>query len=326
MSKKAPKVSIVTICYKQEKYIAQALESFVSQKTNFDFEVIVGDDASPDDTQKIIKEYADKYPEIIKPILRRHNVGPGENVKDVYNRATGEYLAICEGDDFFTDENKLQIQVDYMEAHPDVSICFHPVKVFYQNKEKEDKEFRPKRISVEALLKNNFIQTNSVMARRQNYEDMPVDIMPGDWYMNLFHAQFGKIGYIDKVMSAYRKHDQGIWWGAKPDSDEIFKKYGVAQFNTYMRILKMYGDNPIYRDIMLEKINIHLRKLIRADEKFDTTLFKDCLQLSDTNAHLLKDIMYTELLRDKADYGLRNRLVNIISRVMGLGRVYRKVK
>ena len=326
MSKKTPKVSILTITYKHESYIRQALESFVSQKTNFDFEAIVGDDASPDGTQAIIREYAEKYPDIIKPILREKNIGGCNNVKDVYNRATGEYIAICEGDDFFTDENKLQIQADYMDAHPEVSICFHPVNVFYQNKEKLDKEFRPKRVSVAELLKHNFIQTNSVMARRRNYEDMPTDIMPGDWYMNLFHAQFGQIGFIDKTMSAYRKHDQGIWWGAKPDSDEIFKKWGVMQFKTYMRILKMYGENPFYRGIMLEKINVHLRKLIRADEKFGTTLFKDCLEVSDENAQLLKGIMYSELLRDKKEYGARNRIVNVVAGVLGLGRVYRKVK
>ena len=326
MSNNPPKVSILTICYKQERYIAQALDSFLMQKTNFDFEVIIGDDASPDGTQAIIKEYAEKYPNIIKPILRKQNVGPGANIKDVYNRATGDYIAICEGDDFFTDENKLQIQVDYMETHSDVSICFHPVNVFYQNKEISDREFRPKYVSLEELIKRNFIQTNSVMARRQNYEDMPEDIMPGDWYMNLFHAQFGKIGYIDRVMSSYRKHDQGIWWGAKPDSDEIYKKWGVSQFKTFMRILKMYGDNDDYRNIMLAKLNVHLRRMIRADEKYGTTLFKDCLQLDEDKAHLLEDIMYAELLRDKKEYGFRNRLVNFVAKTLRLGRVYGKVK
>jgi len=165
-----------------------------------------------------------------------------------------------------------------------------------------------------------------VMVRRRNYEDMPTDIMPGDWYMNLYHAQFGQIGFIDKVMSAYRKHDQGIWWGARPDSDEIFKKWGVAQFKTFMRILKMYGDKPAYRKIILEKINVHLRKLIRTDEKFGTSLFKDCLRLDDENTQLLKEIMYSELLRDKKEYGVRNRLVNGFASLLGLGRVYRKVK
>lgn len=321
-----PKVSVLTICYKQEKYIAQAIESFVAQKTSFDFEVIIGDDASPDGTPAIIREYAEKYPHLIKPILREKNIGPGANIKDIYNRASGEYIAICEGDDLFTDTHKLQVQADYLDAHPEVSICFHPVNVFYQNKERQDKEFRPKRISVEELLKHNFIQTNSVMVRRRNYEDMPTDIMPGDWYMNLYHAQFGQIGFIDKVMSAYRKHDQGIWWGARPDSDEIFKKWGVAQFKTFMRILKMYGDKPAYRKIILEKINVHLRKLIRTDEKFGTSLFKDCLRLDDENTQLLKEIMYSELLRDKKEYGVRNRLVNGFASLLGLGRVYRKVK
>jgi glycosyltransferase involved in cell wall biosynthesis len=320
------KVSILTITYNQEKYIGQALESFVTQKTDFPFEAIVIDDNSTDGNPGIIREYAAKYPEIVKPVFRSENVGPIANYMDTFYRAAGEYIAICEGDDFFTDENKLQIQADYLDAHPEMSLCFHPVKIFYQGREREDKEFRPGKISVEELLKSNFIQTNAVMYRRQKYESLPVNIMPGDWFMHLYHAQFGGIGFVDRVMSAYRKHDQGIWWNARRDPDEIYKKHGAAMFNMYAEALKIYGGNPVYRDIILGNLNALVKRLMRGDKKFGTELFRQALGIDEERAGLLSGLMYREILLDAGEYGLRHKLANGVSRLLGLGKVYRRVK
>ena len=115
------KVSICCITFNQEEYISDALDSFLMQKTNFKYEIIIHDDASTDNTVKILKEYKQKYPDIIKLILQENNqYSLGEKVSvNAYNITTGKYIAICEGDDYLTDENKLQIQVDYLEGNKD---------------------------------------------------------------------------------------------------------------------------------------------------------------------------------------------------------------
>ena len=141
-------VSVLCMAYNQEKYIRQTLESFVMQKTNFPFEVLINDDASTDKTPEIIKEFADKYPNIIKPVYQKENqYSKGVSIHNdfLFPKAAGKYLAFCEGDDFWTDENKLQIQYDIMEKNPDCHLCLHKVRVVSENGN-ELKETYPKHL------------------------------------------------------------------------------------------------------------------------------------------------------------------------------------
>ncbi len=113
------KVSVAVITYNMEKYLCTLLDSILKQKVNFEYEIVIDDDCSPDDSRKIIKEYQQKYPNIIKPSFRDKNVGGSRNMYGVMQQCTGEYIAILEGDDFWEDEHKLQYQVDFMESHPE---------------------------------------------------------------------------------------------------------------------------------------------------------------------------------------------------------------
>jgi glycosyltransferase involved in cell wall biosynthesis len=251
-----PVVSIVTISYNQEKYIAQAIDSFLMQQTNFDFEVIIADDNSRDKTSAIICEYAKKYPHIIKPILRKKNIGVQLNFIDALKHAQGDFIAICEGDDYWTDPTKLQRQVDFLSKNSDYSMCFHLVKVFFEAGEEEDViyPFRTDGFTTESLLKENFIQTNSVMYRRKQYDTLVSEIMPFDWYLHLFHAQFGKIGFINRDMSSYRRHAGGVWWMAYLDQAASWRKHGLAYINLQNELLTIYGSNPVYEKIINSKI------------------------------------------------------------------------
>ena len=274
-----PKVSIITISYNQESYIREALDSFVMQKTNFNFEVIIGDDGSSDKTQSIIQEYADKYPTIIRPVLRTKNIGAWQNFIDVIKRARGNYIALCEGDDYWTDKFKLQKQVDFLEKHSDYALCFHPV-IVYREDTKEKTTFPDTKnkdeFTVENLLRNNFIQTNSVMYRKQSYSKLAVDVMPGDWYLHLYHAQYGKIGFIDKEMSVYRRHQNGIWWQTTENGniDEIWKKYGISHLTVYVELLKIYGKNSKYSGIIDNHISGTISALSRIDGTQNTRLME----------------------------------------------------
>jgi len=221
-------VSICSIAYNHAKYIRQALDGFLMQITDFPFEVLVHDDASTDGTADIIREYAEQYPDIIKPIYQTENqYSKGVKISLTYNfpRVRGKYLAMCEGDDYWTDPFKLQKQVDYFEANPDCSVCFHPVKVIYEDGSVEDKVFPDKdkyplntgRVKFDAydLIKGNFIQTNSVVYRWRGIEELPDFFskhLVGDYQLHMYHAMTGNIGYIDEVMGVYRRHKGGIWW------------------------------------------------------------------------------------------------------------------
>ncbi len=276
-----PKVSIVTITYNQEGFIRETLESFIKQITDFKYEVVIADDCSTDNTPQIIKEYAEKYSEIFKPILRKKNIGVVPNLIGALNQADGEYVALCEGDDYWTDPLKLQKQADEMDRHQEWALCFHPVRVVFENNEEEDSIFpnldKNMKLSVNELLRHNYIQTNSVMYRRQKYDLMPSDILPLDWYLHLYHAQFGKIGFIKDTMSVYRKHSGGIWWESGRNIDTIWKKYGLPHLGLYLEVQKIYGKNKQYREIIHGHIGKLLSTLIVVDKKYTDNLIERAL-------------------------------------------------
>jgi len=270
------------------------------QKTNFKFEVLINDDASTDGTKEIIEEYAQKYPDIIKPVFQKENQF-SQGIRDMCGKfllplARSEYIALCEGDDFFTDENKLQLQADFLDNNPEYSLCFHPVRVFYENSNQKEYIFPrkkdPSRFTLKRLLKSNFIQTNSVMYRKQDYSGFPKDILPVDWYLHLYHAQFGKIGFINKVMSTYRRHEGGIWWDSNVNKEKHYKKHGVANLACYFEILKLYGEKEEYRNIILGHIKSMLGILIDIDKRDNENLYEE--SLAQISNETLKSIIYYE--------------------------------
>lgn len=235
-------VSIQCTVFNQKDHIKKCLEGFVMQKTNFKFEVIVYDDCSTDGTRDIIEEYSNRYPETIKTIFPEHNIAKSEGFYKinqlVYNQMNGKYIAFCEGDDYWTDENKLQIQVDYLENHPELVGCFHKsVRKNIVNPEVKDIYFP------QAVLKNvkevytnkdiqkkYFIETCSVMYRFDKYKEdfistYPQKIVNGDTYMLNYFSLHGNIGYIDRLMSVKTINNSGIWNSQNQSTDEKNMKY-----------------------------------------------------------------------------------------------------
>lgn len=126
-------VSIVMITYNQERYIRQALDSILMQKVNFKYEIVIGDDCSTDSTPDILKEYYQKWADRIKLILRKKNIGPSKNIYDVLRKTSGDYIASLEGDDYWTDEYKLQKQYDFLEANREYMACIHDYERLYDD-------------------------------------------------------------------------------------------------------------------------------------------------------------------------------------------------
>ncbi len=278
-----PLVSIVSISYNHEKFIRQTLDGFVMQKTNFPFEVIIADDASTDGTQAIIREYAEKYPDIIKPVLREKNTGSGCNFLDACKKINAKYVATCEGDDYFTDPCKLQKQVDFLEANPGFSVCFHPVKVIFDDNSKPGKVYPSsfyrtnKSFGFENLLNNNFMQTCSVMYRwrfnEENIEDyLPVDILPGDWFLHLLHAEKGYIGCVNEIMSVYRRHGGGLFWDAaeRRTRHKVYAKYGINHALFYKAVSTHFKDKLTLRwNFYVMRYTIRIIMALLKNKEFD---------------------------------------------------------
>ena len=214
-------VSVCCMTYNHVSFIRQCLDGFMMQKCSFNFEVLIHDDASTDGTQDIIQEYEKKYPNIIKPIYQLENQyskGIDPNVKYNFSRARGKYIAICEGDDYWTDPYKLQKQVDFLESHPDYVMCSHRFNQYMQDKnlleEEKDLTFQGSDYDLKNLIGGKWLtQTLTVMYRRsaldlKEYESygMSMDII-------LFYALLknGKGYCFPDIMGTYRLHGGGVW-------------------------------------------------------------------------------------------------------------------
>ncbi|OBJ50240.1 glycosyltransferase [Mycobacterium sp. 1423905.2] len=256
MSEKAsaepPKVSVVSITYHHGAYVRDSLEGFIAQRTDFPVEIIVADDASTDNTQAIIGEYVQRHPGLFRPILREKNIGAHANVVGALSAARGEYIALCEGDDFWTDPMKLTKQVDYLDRNPQTALCFHPVRVMSDDGG-ADTEFPPipwrRQLTLETLISRNFIQTNSVVYRRDSsYDDIPPKVMPMDWYLHVRHAVKGDIAMLPDTMAVYRRHTEGLWHSGYADPTKFWLTRGPGVAAMYDAMLDLVSGDPALED------------------------------------------------------------------------------
>lgn len=211
-------VSIICDCYNHEKYIAQALDSFLMQDCDFKFEVLIHDDASTDNSAAIIKEYELKYPEIIKPIYQKENqYSKKVNIwKDYqFSRAKGKYIAICEGDDYWIDTLKLQKQVDFLENNPSFSLITSQAKVLENNIltdiiggtyfDSDIYYFK------DLIAYNDFITCTSLFRNKKTNIDLLTNVIFGDWFLyTMLLEDNSKAKFFKEVSSVYRVHDKGL--------------------------------------------------------------------------------------------------------------------
>lgn len=245
-------VSISCLTYNHALYIRSALDSFLMQRTSFSFEVLIHDDASTDGTDEIIREYEAKFPEVIKPLYEQENQWvKGRRGSMVFNipRANGKYIAFCDGDDCWTDPNKLQKQVDYLEANPDYGLVHTDNSVSDENSGrvieslKEHKGLTPPSGDVfNALLMDNFISTLTVVARtdlllkaRDLIEKIIVDVPSRDICIWLVIAKHANVFYLPDNTACYRKYSGSV---SRP-----VDRYQSAQFSRGgIDILIRYND------------------------------------------------------------------------------------
>lgn len=236
-------VSISCITYNHAPYIRQCLDGFMMQKTNFAFEVLIHDDASTDGTTEIIKEYEAKYPEIIKPLYEEENQWvKGRRGSAVFNypRAKGKYIALCEGDDYWTDPLKLQKQVDFLEANPDYSMCFHAAKLVEDDKIIMNTPFSTidnREYSGIEVFEIWQVPTASVIFKRDVIESQSYKLVShskkfiyGDTPLFCAASCVGKLWGMSIIMSVYQRNEGGVTMGEKPLSFWVAYNDHVLEF------------------------------------------------------------------------------------------------
>ncbi len=218
-----PKVSILVVCFNHAKFLRQCLDSVIAQKTNHPFEILIADDASTDGTQDIIKEYHARYPDLITTVLL-HEKGYGDygksNCISIEKEARGTYLNILEGDDYWIDENKLQLQIDLLDQHPETVLCFHNALITYDDGSLPSHEVNPidqkDHLTAADLISETevwFMATTSVMYRNgilYPFPDWFYKSKSGDIPRYILLTKRGDIRYLNRTMSVYRRHSAGV--------------------------------------------------------------------------------------------------------------------
>ncbi len=272
-------VSIRCFAYNHERFIRQCLDGFVMQKTDFRFEAIVHDDASTDNTAAIIREYAEKYPDIIKPIYETENQyskhdGSLTRIMNAHTR--GKYVAMCEGDDYWTDPYKLQKQVDFLESHPDYVMCSHLFDVYNERNKQlqknDESSFTGKSYDLDTLINGEwYFQPLTVLFRFDAYDrehfasyGLSMDVI---LYYELLRR--GGKGYcLPDVMAVYRIHDGGVW------SLKSLDKQRAMEFQARLAIYRVEKSDKAAKFLLSQFTRIISRRWMMRNVSMFVTVFK----------------------------------------------------
>lgn len=275
MYNKDIKVSVCCTVYNHEKYLRKCLDGFVMQKTNFAFEVLVNDDKSTDSSAEIIREYYEKYPNIIVPVFQSENqYSKGVQILDdiLYPIARGKYIALCEGDDYWCDENKLQLQFDYMESNEDCVMCLHNTVFHYLNRNYgnyKDRLFNNWKtihtLNAEDVFLDWSVHTSSYFIRKEYAKkpDFGRNCWAGDMVIRTWLYTIGKLVALPQIMSVYNAGVENSATELNANSLEIHQKNSND-------IIKYYESLNSFTS---KKFNNIINKRIRM-QRFNSLLFE----------------------------------------------------
>jgi glycosyltransferase involved in cell wall biosynthesis len=249
------KVSVCIFAYNLERFIAKAIESVLMQKTDFLYEIIIGEDNSTDTTREICINYQRKNPGIISVLLREKNLGMKQNVFDTLKTASGKYVAVLDGDDYWIDPLKIQKQVDFLDSNPDFSLCCHNSIIIYEDLDLPPSLFNPKNqkdvIPVEDLIMNWSMATASMLFRNSmmSFPDWVYEAHNFDVAIQMILADRGKVKYLKDPMSVYRR---------TADSNSFNPNYPPHfVLNKHIELLEKINEyyEGKYNDVILKRIS-----------------------------------------------------------------------
>lgn len=214
-----PAVSVILLTYNHGLYIEQAVRSILNQHAPWPLEIIVGEDCSIDETAEILRRIDAEQPGRLSLILREKNIGLSRNLEDCWRRCRGRYIFLLEGDDYWSDDHKLEKVVRVLDAQPECSGCFHACEVFSTIGNTMEKSVRPDRplmrsVSLEDMFEGNPVQTYSVVTYRRGlvpvFPDWHRPLACGDWGLHMLHAEHGPLAFLPDVMTVYRLRRDGM--------------------------------------------------------------------------------------------------------------------
>jgi glycosyltransferase involved in cell wall biosynthesis len=259
------KVSACIITYNQAPYIKKCIDGAISQKLSFDYEIVIGDDNSKDGTLEICNSYVEKYPDLIKLISRPSNIGMVGNWLQTISECSGDIIAICEGDDFWIDENKLQIQAEFLQQNPNYNISVHDVLYTNQTDDITDKRFTAPRFlgkpqngfTLLDYIKNECLfHTSSFVIKKSMLKSFPEflnSVMSLDQAIFILYCLDGLIHFINEPMSCYRVHSSGI-------TNSVAHKNLLKSTNNQLTLF--YELNKYTNYQFHELFSIRIRKLL----------------------------------------------------------------
>jgi len=288
-------VSVCMITYNHEKYIREAIESVIHQKTDFDFELVIGEDFSTDNTKRICQVYSEKHPQCIRLLNSEKNLGVIPNFIRTLKSCSGKYIAICEGDDYWINPFKLQKQVDFLENNTNYSLCFHDALILWDNKSKSPEYFCPpnqKETSIiNDVINNWFVPSASIVFRGiyiKSFPDWLNNIYNGDYALLLLLASKGKLKYVNEVMSVYRKNDGALSAG-------IGKNY-ICINDQIIQLLNLFNDYSEFKYNPLIKKKIFKlkreRKYLSIRKKFPIYKYLNMQIWIRKTVDILNNILY----------------------------------
>lgn len=302
-----PKASIMVITYNHEKYIAQALESVLAQETEYDFEINVIEDCSTDRTQQVIMGYKERFPDKINTFFNPKNIGtlspPAQKVfYEGFKTLTGDYLAILEGDDYWSSPHKLQKQMAFLEANPDFVACAHNTLKIYEDGRLPPHRFQYydniKEVHVvqDFIAMTSFFHTSSILYRNVLH-GVPPRAFRSKWSCDIFntiaHVQHGKLRYFNEDMSVYRNHSGGNYSNLTETRGRIFNIEGIRRYNRWLN----------YRYL----------------KDFSFTLYRLCVSLiKDADRNRVAPLTRAERLKYSAVAALYGGIYDLLDRYPGL--------
>ena len=279
-------ISVVVTSYNHEKYIQECIDSILMQKGNFELELILGDDDSQDGTRRILEEYHNKYPKTVHLLPKAKNMGVTKNLKRCFKEVNGDYVAVCEGDDYWTDPSKLQKQANFLDDRPDCIMCFNSILMSYEGKEEKNYIFQENltknTFTTHDLILDNFIGNFSCCMYRTNIvkklPDTLYDIFIVDWMFNIACSEYGNIGFLNDNMTVYRIHDNGLW-SSKDSSVQISEL--SEHIDTYNEFLSFKYDSEF------KKYQKRILDLEKEGNESKKNGFQDIIILDDVFPHPL---------------------------------------
>lgn len=317
------KVSINCITYNQVSYIENTIKSFLNQKTNFKFEILIHDDASTDGTSDIIERYSKKYPELIKPIIQKENqYSKGFRRVDYFNgkRANGKYIALCEGDDYWCDEFKLQKQYDYLEKNTNCSMVFSNVKLLdgISNTFVGKTTVKEGVYKAEDIIKKggDFIPTASIMYRKSAFINPPelyFNASVGDYPMQMIIATKGDVYAFSDEMSVYRVNAKNSW--SRKGLDEIGDmEKRVQRNNSTIDLLNDFDEFTNFK---------YSNELKEVKNEFE---FENFIVTNDISIKSLKETEFKDIYEKRYNSAGINQKINLYLNVVSTSKYIKFLK